>query len=323
VAVLTRVARSRSAVLTHVWYVGETPTDPTGTPTAVAVDANGDTVTIGSVTVVGGGSGEVHATLAAQADLCAVTVTWTAVVSGDTVSEVDYVEVVGGFFFTLPQVRASDATLADPGKYPTADLEARRVEVEVECEEICDRAFVPRYAREVLDGSGTSDLVLAHAEVRTIRRAAMATRPGGAFTDLTSAQLLALAPRDDRTLRRSDGGVWTGGWRNIVVEYEYGLDRPATDLVDAAMIRLRTLINRPKSGIPDRATSFVVAEGGTFRISQPGPWTVGIPDVDAAYARYSLREGAGASGADKGRAAPFSRTLQYAPQRDSLFHRRW
>jgi hypothetical protein len=322
VATLTRVARSRSKVLTHTWYdEGEIPIDPTGTPTCAVVDANGDSVATPTVTVVGGGSGQVTAVLAAQAALAALTVTWTAVLDGDTVSEVDYVEVVGGFLFTLAEARASDDTLANTTRYPTALLESRRLEVEVECERICDRTFVPRYRRLVLDGSGTIDLAVPDAEIRTIRRAAMATSPSGSHTNLTVAQLANLVVLTDRTLRRTDGLVWTEGIGNIVLEYEHGLDRSPPDLAVGAMIRLRTVVTRPASGIPDRATSFVVAEGGTFRISQPGPWTTGIPDVDAAYAAYSLREGAGASGGQGGVSAPASKTLQYAPQRNSLFHR--
>jgi hypothetical protein len=316
---LSRVAVHRAATLTHTWYVGETPTDPTGTPTYAIVDANGTAVSSGNATVVGGSSGQTTAPLAAQSLMRHLTVTWVATVAGGSVTEVDYVEVVGGFFFTLAEGRASNSALSSTSTYPTAALEAARLEVEVECEEICDRAFVPRYRRVVVDGSGTGDLALGVADVRSIRRAAMADSPDGTFTDLTAAQLAAVAVRPDRTLRRTDGNVWTEGTANIVVEVEYGLDRPPVDLVDGSQIRFRTLLTRPKSAIPDRAQSFVVGEGGTFRIAQPGPWETGIPEVDAAYDRYSLRERMGPNGS--GLPVPASRTLQFAPQRHSLFHR--
>jgi hypothetical protein len=322
---LARVLKTNPVTLSHSWLVGETPTDPTGTTTYTIVDANGDAVTAGNATLVAG-EGRTTAVLAGQAVLKHLTVTWAATVDGTARSEVDYVEVVGGFYFTTAEGRASDASLADPVKYPPDDIEAARLEVEVECEEICERAFVPRYRRLILDGTGTSDLVLQDAEVRSIRRVAVAPTMSGTFTDLTAGELAALAARADRTLRRTDGNVWTEGFRNVVVEYEYGLDRPPVDLVKAAKTRLRTRLNINKSSVPDRAMSFTVADGGTYRLSLPGPFTTGIPEVDAAYARYSLREGAGApnqgaAGGVGGRSAPASRTLTYQPQRSSLFHR--
>src|SRR5438045_3936869 len=178
---LSRVAVHRAATLTHTWYVGETPTDPTGTPTYAIVDANGTAVSSGNATVVGSSSGQTTAALAAQNQIRMLTVTWVATVAGGSVTEVEYVEIVSGFYFTLAEGRASDASLSSTSTYPSADIEARRLEVEVECEEICDRAFIPRYRRLVLDGSGTTDLLLRDAEVRTIRRAAMAASPDGTF----------------------------------------------------------------------------------------------------------------------------------------------
>lgn len=316
-ASLTRIAyNSGSSTLSHTFYVGETATAATGTPTYAIVDANGTAVSSGNATIV---TTTVTAPLAGQSALSTLTVTWSATVAGSARSEVDYVEIVGGFFFSTAEGRASDSALSSTAKYTTADIEQRRLEVEVECEEICDRAFVPRYRRLVLDGNDTGDLVLGDFDIRTIRRVAMAPTKSGTFTDLTGTQLTALAPLEDRTLRRTDGNVWTAGNSNIIVEYEYGLNRPPADLVWAAKQRLRTRLTMANSPVPDRAISFQVADGGSYRLSTPDAYKTGIPDVDAVYARYSLRSGAG-TGAD-GRGVPASRTLDYTPQRFSLFHR--
>ncbi|MGE5827704.1 MAG: hypothetical protein ACM30G_04980 [Micromonosporaceae bacterium] len=314
---LTRVERNHATTLTHTFYVGETPTDPTGTPTYAVVDANGTSVTSGNATVVGASSGQVTAALAAQSALKALTITWVAIVGGVSRTEVDYAEVVGGFYFGLAEGRGSDAALANTTTYPTSAVELRRLETEVECDYICDRAFVPRYRRLVLDGSGTTELVLADADLRTIRRIAVADRLDETFTDLGSAALAAVAIGTDRTIRRTDGNVFTEGRRNVIVEYEFGLDAPPPDLVWATKTRLRTRLTMPTSAIPDRAQSFVVAEGGTFRLTMPGAFATGIPEVDAVYGRYSLREGVGGDG---GRPVPASRTLDYTPQRWSMFH---
>ncbi len=187
----------------------------------------------------------------------------------------------------------------------------------MECEQICQRAFLPRYRRLVLDGNGTNDLILPINDVRTIRRASMADRADETFTDLTAGQLAALVVTDDGLLRRVDLDAWTLGDQNIVLELEYGLDQPPADLVAAAKTRLRSRLNLNKTGVPDRAMSFTIADGGTYRLSMPDAWQTGIPDVDAVYRRYSLRDTSSPTAAN---AVPASRTMAYEPQRNSLFH---
>lgn len=324
-ATLTRIAKNSAGTLSHTFLVDETATDATGSVTYAVVDAAGASVASGTASSGGVGTGTYSFTLAAQSALKALTVTWSATIAGSATTVTTYAEVVGGFFFSLKQGRDSDASLADTSVYPTADLTAARLEVEVECENICDLAFVPRYARVVLDGSGTDELLLQHpdrtyrsvAEVRTIRSVTMASSVDGTFTAFTAAELADLAVNADGTITRTGGQAFTEGRRNVIVEYEYGLDSPPSDLVREAKIRLRTVLNSNKSGVPDRASSFTMVDGGTFRLDMPGPHKTGIPTVDAAYGRYSRRTtGTGANA----RQVPASRTLTYRPQAGSLFH---
>lgn len=311
---LIRVARTAVAVLSHTFEVGETPTDSTTTVTVSIVDANGTVVSSGSASLAGAGTGTYTYTLPGQAGLGVLTASWSATIAGAAVLETDAVEVVGGFFFRLSELRASDATLSDTAKYTGAALAVARLETEVECEAICDRTFVPRYRRLTLDGTGTQDLVIGDAELRTIRAARISQQPGQAFVALTVTELAALALIGDRVLRRTDSAVWTLGTGNVIIEYEHGLDLPPDDLRRASLVRARTRLNIHRSGIPDRAMSFQIAEGGTFRLSMPGAYKTGLPEVDAVYARYSLRSGAG------DRAVPASRSLNFDPQFFSLFH---
>lgn len=313
---LTRVAKTAAATLEHTFYVGETPTDSTTTVTATITDANGDPVTSGNATSAG--DGRYTFALPGQAALKLCSVAWAGTIALASVVETDYAEVVGGFFFSLFKGRASDASLNDRNKYPLADLELARTETEVECEYICEQAFVPRYRRVVLDGSGTSDLVLPDWDVRAIRSAKVATAVDETFVALTAAELAALAVRSDQVLRRTDGNTWYEGDRNVVVEYEFGLDAPPVDIVRAALVRFRSRLNIHRSGIPDRATSFTTFEGGTYRIALPEEFRTGIPEVDAAYGRHSRRS---TDDNGDGRGVPASRTLNFDPQHYSLFHR--
>lgn len=315
---LTRVLRTNAATIEHTFVVGETPTDSSTTPVTFAVtDANGAAVQSGDAASAGVGTGRYTFALTPRATLDLLTVEWSATIAGAPVVEVDEVEIVGGRLFTLAEARASDPILSSTSKYSTADLTAALLETEQELEEITDRSFFGRYRREVLDGTGTAELVLPGHDIAIIRAARVAPRLDGTFVALTAGQLAALAIAEDGTVTRADGAVWTEGVRNVIVEYELGLVRPPADLVRATKTRFRTWCNVTRSGVPDRALSFTTAEGTNYRLDQPGAYKTGIPEVDAIYGRYSMRDGAGAG---DGRAVPASRTLNYDPQRYSLFH---
>lgn len=321
---LTRVARTAAAVLEHTFYVGETPTAAAGPVTVTVTDPAATVVATGTATPTG--TDGYTFPLPGQSALTELQVSWAGTVAGAAVVEVDQVQIVGGFLFDLVQARASDKSLQDTVKYPTGDLVRVRTEVEQECEWICAQAWVPRYRRVVLDGTGTPDLTLPDGAdehrggvhlrgVRTIRSATIAPRFGLPAVALTVEQLAALTVRPGGVLRRADGSAWTAGDSNIVVAYEYGSDAAPADLVRAALTRLRDRLNFDKKQVPDRAVSFTVAEMGTYRLSLPDAYRTGLPEVDAAYARYSRR----VAGDDRS-ARPASVTLDYNPQYHSLYH---
>lgn len=325
---LTRVPRTSRGLLEHVFYDldGETPAEVTGPVTVAVTDANGTSVASGNATAAG--PGRYVFTLPGQAALASLTAAWTGVLDGTTVVELEPVEVCGAHLFGLAEARASDSSLADATKYPAAALAAARLVVEVELEEICARAFTPRYRRVVLDGTGTAELILDDHEVRRVLAVKVAPRADGTFTPLTTDQRAALVIAPDRVLRRVDGAVWTEGRGNVVVEYEHGLTAPPADLVRAALVRFRSVLNIGRTNVPDRAKSFTTTDGTTYRVTLPDAYRTGIPFVDGVYSRYSLRAGASSADASTGGggggggtvAAPASRTLDLNPQRDSIFH---
>lgn len=310
-ATTTRILRDTPGTLEHVFEVGEAATDPDG-PAATVTVTRADGTAAAAAAAARAGTGDFTYQLAAQPQLHALTVAWTGVFATFAHTETDQAEIVGGFLFSLREARRSDSSLADTSRYPTADLVAARQEVEEECEWICDRAFVPRYRRVVLDGTGNAELVLPDGDIRAVRAVSMATAPGPPVA-FTSTQLANSVPSDDGTLRRVDGNVFAEGYDNVVVEYEHGADAPPADLRRAALLRLRTRINISRTGIPDRATSFTVADGGTYQLDLPSAYKTGIPEVDAVYARYSRRT----RGDER---APASRSMDFDPQRRSLFH---
>lgn len=261
---------------------------PSGAVTVGVTRADG-TELVAAGTATGGASSAPRTlalTAAQTALLDILTVTWTD--AGDSSTHTTYVEVVGGFYFSLAEARASDAALQNADKYPDALIIATRREVEEEFERICGVSFVPRYRREVVSGPGRSTLLLERHPARTIR-AVWTYSDADDYIAWTSDELATLV-LDDWGLLTSRTGVAFGyGQRNLAVAYEHGMTRPPAEVKRAAMQRLRSRMNSANSGIPDRATQFSVAEGGTYRLDTAAADKTGMPEVDAVLARYSRR----------------------------------
>lgn len=275
---LVRVLRTSQVVLSHTFYVDETPTSATGSVAYSIKRLDGTVVASGNA--IGPAPTGVYAvTVPAQASVDVLTLDWTGVISGATITARDFVEVVGGYLFGLAEARAMPPVL-DGTRYPTATLAQKRISVEQECEKICGQAFVPRFARVALT-AGRASLTLPDVNVRALR----AVTFGGVAQSLSG-------------LAVSASGVVSGGSfpayspeRPLIVEYEHGLDYPPEDLKDAAMLRLRSRLSMGDSGIPQRALSFTVGDGGTYRLSTPSAQKTGIPDVDGVYERHTIDRG--------------------------------
>jgi hypothetical protein len=280
---LIRMMVTSKVTVTHVFKADEVPTDAAGSVTATVQRLDGTSVATGTATHGAAGSGA-YSWDVTRAVLDSLTLDFTGSVGGSTVTARDYVEVVGGFLFDLGDARSD---LGIPASVTSAKLAQKRIEVEQECERICRRAFVPRFARAVVSGNGTERLALTNSvgvaisEIRTIRSVTV----NG--TAVTGADLAAINYSDSGVLTRPDGVLWPAGVKNVVVEVEHGWDYPPEDLRDAGMLRLRSLLPRARSGIPDRATSFVNDSGATYRLSLPTKDTTGIPDVDGTYLKYA------------------------------------
>jgi hypothetical protein len=276
---LVRVLRTAAVALSHVFYVDEDPTSATTGVTVAVTRLDGTPVSSGPATP--GGPGVYTYTVPGQANLDTLVVTWTATsIGGAVVTATDTIEIVGGYLFGIAEARNQPPPL-NATTYPTATLAAKRLEVEQECERICRQAFVPRFHRETLSGTGTDRLGLKHMMLRRLRSVTVA---GGAWSN---PDLTAVPAAENGIARRPAGAVWPEGVGNIVVEYEHGWDSPPEEMRMAGMQRLRSRLSLTSSGVPDRAVSWQAGEGGTYRISLPGKQSTGVAEVDAVYERYT------------------------------------
>ncbi len=294
-----------------------TPVAASGVLTVGVTQADGTVVlAAGTATTTASGTGNytVALTAAQTVSLNLLTATWTDAGNSRVVTTKH--EIVGGFYFSLAEARASSASLInDTVKYPDALVLTTRQEVEEEAERICDVAFVPRYNRVTLDGIATPEIILPNNKIRTVRSIRIYPVPGGStFTAVSASTLAGLRIDDDGMIHRTDFGFFDEGRGNIVIEYEHGYDAPPADVRRAGFTRLRSRLNFDISGVNERATTFTAENGQSYKLSTADAYRTGIPEVDAAYERYSYRD-RGALGV-----RPASRPLNLDPQRYSVFH---
>ncbi len=279
-----RVLRTSKATLTKTLFLDEAGTDATGNVVVTVTRLDGTAVESGNAT--GPDANHQYSYLFGGRDLLdELVVTWAATVSGDAVVlDQDRLQVVGGFLFSLTEGRSADPVLSNMTTYPTATLVEKRVRVETDAERICGQAFVPRFRRRVLDGTGHASLPTGDPWLRAVR-AITVTPPGGVAAVWSAGQLANVIPGDDGTLTLV-GGWWPYGRRNVIAEYEYGLDTPPVDVADVSKTHFKSLLLARRSPLPDRAERIAVTDLGTVLLAQPVVDKTGLPEVDAVYARH-------------------------------------
>lgn len=303
---LLRVLRTARATLTRTFYLDEMAVDADATVTVTVTRLDGTAVDTQNAT----GPDPNHQysyTFPGRDVLDLLHVVWTLSIGGDAITlDQDEIEVCGGNYFTLTDARNIDPQLKNTVTYPTSTLAETRIEVEDECERITDQAWVPRFAREVLDGQGRGELRLFHPLVRAIRSVEVRASASSAYIPFDTNQLAAVAGGRDGVLRLDSGFVWSTtswwvwGWlwplgrENIIVEYEHGNDFPPSDIRRASKRRFKSMALGTKSGLPDTAERIAVTEMGTVLLASPDIDKTGLPEVDATYARHpSPRPGFG------------------------------
>jgi hypothetical protein len=286
---LIRVLQTAQVTLTHTFYVDETPTDAVGSVTVTTRRLDG-TLVGSPATATSLGSGVYTFVKPGYVDLDTHLVEWSGTVAGAALKVHDVVEIVGGFYFGLAEVRAMKPPL-DPAIYSTAELAAKRTEVEQEVDRITHTSFVPRFARVVLSGNGTDRLRTPDMDLRTIRAIKTAWLIGGTFHVWDSTEISYVGAHIGGVLIRDIGLIWPRGTNNVIIEYEYGQEYPPEDLRSATKKRLRSLLSSSTSSIPDRTLSYSTPDGASYRLTTPSKEMTGIPDVDAAYERACVDAG--------------------------------
>jgi hypothetical protein len=281
-----RVLRTAKATLSRTFYLDEVATGASGAVGVAITRLDGSPVQSGNAAA----DGDSYSFTFQGSDVVdELIVTWVATVGGDAITlDQDRIQVVGGFYFGLAEARNIDPVLTNTVKYPTADIVARRIEVEDECELICGQAFVPRFCREVLSGRGhVNALRLRWPNLRRVRSL---TVNGTAWTqdevDAVGADPLGLIRATGGWTWAGYSGEWPSGIGNIIVEYEHGLDTPPATIVRGAKLRMKSLLLTNKSPLPDRAERLSTTDVGTVTLAIESKDSTGIPTVDACYRKF-------------------------------------
>jgi hypothetical protein len=279
---MDRVLRGSAATIKFTFQVDGTATDPSPDTAKIGiVRDDGTEVVAPGTSVVNDGTGVFSYTLdpgdTSQLDI--LKASWTLTYAGVQQTFDTYVEVVGGYLFSIADARKIQPFKSDTTNYTAADISAIRTMAEIALEDVIGTAFVPRYRRQVIDGTGRALMFLNVPRPITIRSV---KQSGVAFG---STQLAQVQMRPTGSLFLPTG--WTSGVGNYEIVYEHGFPYPPPRVSRAALLLAkRWLVDGPYD---DRATA-ISTEDGTFSLVTPGVRGAmfDIPEVNAVVAEYSV-----------------------------------
>ncbi len=163
-------------------------------------------------------------------------------------------------------------------KAPAQLAEARQW-FEDRAESYCGVAFVTRFARDVLDGSGGDSVYLSHLYPRSVLSAKVEgiAQTGTATWDLYESGLVV-----------RDTGFFAWGHRNVEITYEHGLEVVESEIREAALVATRAKLLSDSGGgsIPAGVTQ-LITDAGTYNFGRPSV-PFGIPEVDQVLGMHRV-----------------------------------
>lgn len=272
------ILRSTGTRLTHSFYSDGVLVDADSTVTVGITKADGSALVASGTATGHPSTGTYTYDLAPQANLNILTVTWTGTFSTLVQSQADTVEIVGGFYLSLAEMR----TIPGLEMSPSNDvLTAKRRAFEQLVERYCGVQFVRRYYRETIPGRWTQQSQLTKRPARVLL-SAKTTDTNGTVTTYTTTNW---GFTTGNTLV-TDGDILAGslyGADNLTFEYEYGYDYPDADLVEASKIWIGYELLKDRSQTGRNYSARTTPEGYTETPIIPD-WDAGRPtglvDVD-------------------------------------------
>lgn len=296
---MERILRNTSAIISQTFYNGETAVEADSPVTVVAKKADG--TTLFSVTATNDpGVGIYTVVIPPQANLNILTLTWTGTFSSTVVSLESTVEIVGGFYFSIAELRGFDSIFSNIVKYTNDALVNARNQVESEFEDICHRAFVPRFYREtgVITDPDEDMIWLEKPELIKILTFKVNNID---YSSWYGSGYFARDKYSPRGIHVYNSALGLFAFNPdyypdaIVAEYEYGMTQVPLPIKQKALKRARMLLVGQNSTIDERALTMSLPDIGTVNLATPGMRgaETGVPDIDVVLRRYTIDGGAG------------------------------
>lgn len=277
---------------------GETAADASGTPTVTVTRDDGTVLAAPTVTHVSNFLGQYTAAITtthtSQCDRLTVTSSATTA-TGAVQAYTDVLEVVGGHYVTIPQIRAEPG-MSSVDTFPTALLTDLRDEFEDMCEEIVGYSFVRRYQRDRLEsrlrnggnldgvyGPDPLEIVLTKPYPETL----LALSINGTAQTLTDFTLYPWGK-----VRYNKQGFLpvdpTNGGRNIIVAYEHGRLAPPPPLRRECLDWIRFTAKARNSQMSKGASRQQQSGGTSVDFTPTGKGPTGTPSLDSLLYRLRL-----------------------------------
>jgi hypothetical protein len=294
---LLQFKRLTSATITQTFIVDGVAADlDSGVPTVVITKPDGTTIASGTVSNAWAGpparsTGQYRFVLAGQPDCTILTVTWAGTIGGQPQTLQDTVEIVGADLFTGSAFRALRVANGYPFAltaiplYSDAQIRDTRTAVLDEFTTILGCSPVPRFARATLDGNGRTCLILPGLKATRV----LSVTVNGAAKTATDYQIIP-GNQIEAVTSYSYGTAFTGGRRNVTVEWVHGTERVEGNGSHVAMLYAAALLN--PSGFSS-ASTVSMPDGSTYTYepSETGRGGfqrfTGIRDVDRWLNRHS------------------------------------
>jgi hypothetical protein len=292
-----RVLRNTAATVSVTFYNGSSAVEADGVVSVVAKKADGTTLFTTNATN-DPAVGVYSVVIPAQSSLTQVTISWTGSFSGTPVTIQTDVEIVGGFYFSIGELRNYDSALSNTTRFTDAALVEARDYVEAEFEDICKRAFVPRYWREDSLEIDYDENMVWLEKPEPIKFLSIKQNAADLLNYYTSGSLVKdkNSPRGIHVINTAVNLFnYNTLYYPISVEYEYGLTSVPIPIKRKALKRAKMLLLGQNSTIDERALTMILPDIGSVNLATPGVRgsQTGVPDIDVVLSRYTLDGGAG------------------------------
>jgi hypothetical protein len=287
---LVNTGTNASVTFTADEDTGDT-VDADGTVTVTVSRLTGATVSTGNASHVGdASSGTYQYAIAAQTAPDLLTIAWSCTIGGKATTITTQLEVIGGHYFSLYDLRHSDdqrgTTMAAKPISNTTNwkpelLRAARVEAESEALEAMRHSCVPRATTARVTARCHGLILAPYGRVRAIRQAT-AVR-GAVVLDTSLWEIRGVYGDEIYAPNVCHGDT-------VILAFEHGEDGPPPQPVaEACMLRARHILARRSTLQPETSErARPVDGGGVVYLAQPGMRKTGNAWVDATYARHSM-----------------------------------